>query len=218
MARFGRGYPSQHLWTPNLTLQTVTVDAVGAGVTSNASSFSFSSGSVTAGATVYVDVTLDANGTSGLSVTSVTYGGTSMAFVASVPLNNVSSNGNLYRYKLAGAVAGPQTVLVTLNNTTFETTANSVSFLNVQYDTTQSVYGLVSGGISQSASCPSKQMILQSFGCDQKMTSPSGGTNRYTSTNGFAGLVMNTAGPGSTTFSASASTGTYWSGLSTVLV
>ncbi|QKO02404.1 minor tail protein [Mycobacterium phage DroogsArmy] len=146
------------VWSNSLP---VVFDAVAAGANSNLGAFTFTH-TATAGSYVIVDVVIDRWD---VGVSSVTYGGVAMTLLGqSYPANNVNT-GQLYRFGLANAPGGAQTVSVN-RGFTFGSwiTATAISYRNVG-----SVGATVGAGagntLTQAGTITTPgQMLVQSFG------------------------------------------------------
>lgn len=209
MVRLGRSYPAQRIWTPYVKPVGPTgpvYDAIGAGGVATAGTVSWSH-TATAGAAVLVFVACNATSTS-----SVTYGGTSMTSAGSVFEDNISGDGQLSVWKLTNVTGGAQTVAVTLG-TAAHVVGNSLSATGVTTVGSPST-NFGTSTPSQSVTWAAAQLIVQAFGADASMGSPTGGTNRYNSS-GAASLTISTA-TANTTFGA-ANTFNQWAGAAVIL-
>jgi hypothetical protein len=194
-------------------------DAVGAGASSTSVGISWSH-TATAGAHVFVAVS---TGTSSAAISSVTYGGTAMTVLGSIANNNNSTQGITYLYHLAAVTGGAQTVTVSNSH---PMTGNSVSYTGVtSVGTPQTVFGSTSP-FTQSVTCSTGQIILQSFGQtgyalgNSDITAYSGGTGRYRfpGTGASQPSLTISDATASTTFTATATSGnTNYAGIAVVL-
>jgi hypothetical protein len=218
MARLGRSYPVQRIWTPHVKASTSAhpaYDATGAGsdTASNTSSISWSH-TATAGAYALV-FTVAASET----VTGVTYGGTSMTELGSV---TDPSGLPFYVYGLANVAAGAKTVAVTGSSSSGQLAGNSVSYTNVSSVGTPASTTGSGTSLSQSVTCSANQVIVQSFEAffDDTVSSYSGGNGRslmlYGGAAGQGSLTISDA-TSSTTFTASQVDPDPWAALSVVL-
>ena len=185
-----------------------TFDALGAGNAATGVSTARSwSHTATAGTAVVVGLSC---WTGGATITSVTYGGQAMTLIGLHRWNNASGNGYVALYGLAGVAGGTQTVTVNANTSAWMA-ANSVSLHASSVGAPQTAHG---NGIpmSQAATCDTGEMLVQIFGTDDDINSPSGGTMRWSGAN-QARLRISTATE-STTFTATrGGFGGNWSGL-----
>lgn len=196
-------------------------DTVGAGASTASTSLSWThAGAV--GAYVFVAVELS-NVASTVTVSSCTYGGTTMTQLGSMRMNNdsTSSAGIVCLFGLANTPGGTKTVSVTLSAAA-KAMGNSVSYIGVTTVTpSQSAYG--SGtSLSQTVAPSFGQRVVQTFGdypaSGSGALTTSGGFNRYngTANSGASNLsISDTIMP--TTFSAIPTNSASWSGISVTM-
>jgi hypothetical protein len=193
----------------------IIFDAVGAGGTGSAGTMSWSH-IAAAGADVEAFFTTDRTST----ITAMTCAGTAMTLVGSQALNNSSSLGILYWYRLSSVTAGTKTIAVTTSGGIW-LVGNSVSYLNVHsVGTPASVFG--SGtAVSQAQTCLPGQMIVHAFvggaGGPMSFSAPTGGTLRANNPGSDAVCLLVQDSTASATFGGTLSTGTQWAGIGGVL-
>jgi len=172
---FIESIPSGNILAPVLPVPPA-FDAVASATVTVATSPITWSHTATAGADVFVIV----DAVSTRTVSSITYGGTTMTLLSpSVSLNNSSTNGELVIAHLAGVAGGSKTVSVTFNSSAFATCC-SISYTNVSAVGTVSTTFGSSTSPSQALTCSSNQLILSALGggVSASASAPSGGTLR----------------------------------------
>ncbi|MEC4857168.1 hypothetical protein R2325_16460 [Mycobacteroides chelonae] len=199
------------------TLPPIAFDAFSNATPSAGSSISWTAN---AAAGSYVIVDLVANPSTTVTVSNVKYGTLNMTLLGSVPFNNVGTNGAMFRYGLANAPGGSQTVSATFSGGSWYE-GSAASYTNVgSVGATTTVYG-TGTALSQSVTLAANKRVVQSFGQGSSgttLSSLSGGTNRYNHYNNFVGLTVNDAAA-TTTFTGTASgqSSDVWCGIATVL-
>lgn len=196
----------------------LAVDALGAGSTGAGTTRSWTH-TATAGSDVYVIVSGGPNAT-----ITATYDGVAMTSLGSSALNNLTGNGRLQIFRLAGAPGGAKTVVVTFN-VSVNASAQSISVVNSVSVGAFTGNNGSSTALAQSATLAAGQLVIQAFAANNTGASPltslSGGTNRYN--DGFltggvyrSALAINTA-TASASFAATSGSSTPWAGAYVVI-
>jgi hypothetical protein len=215
MPRLGRAYPVRRFITPVSGFLAPTFDAVGAGAHGTFATTSSYSHIAAAGTYAIVDVLTDRTAT----ISSVTFGGVAMSVIGG-PLTptGISGNASYARYGLANVTGGTQSVAITVSASTYINSC-SLTYKNVHsVGAAQTLNtGTAGTALSQSVTCTSVQVIVQSFGESHNyaITGTSGGTNRYNQL-GFSALCMSDA-TASTTFTGTVAASVTWAAIATVL-
>jgi len=217
VARLGRAYPANRI----LQGRVIPVapagpayDATGAGGFSTGGSPTWTH-SAASGAYAVVGVVV--NG--GVTVSGVTYGGTSMAMLGNVPLNNIASNGSVYLYGLSNVSSGSKSIVVTPASAC-ALMGNSVSYTGVtSVGTAQTTFGTGTSMSQSTTGGGSGAMTVQMFGSLATAAATAySGTQRSNVYNSSvaAEYVIGDSGTANKTFTATATSGA-WGGAAVVL-